>query len=195
MIRQCPKNVTAGTVACFTIAMLAVSIFPAALCHAEQISTSNGYALLIEQTPADAGFVTPELGVHERNKGDVLNLRAIPKPGYKFLYWLGDVEDTTDNETSVAIDSPKIIVAVFARSGHVGGGDDIGLTPGAGRTQLRSSRASIRGGGGGRGATPRDRPSYNPPRRNDEEVPEPTTLLTLGLGSLIAMRHRRKKIQ
>jgi hypothetical protein len=196
-----------------------VSVFPPTGLNAKQVVSSNGYALLIEQTPIDGGTVTPGLGVHEHEKNAVLGLRAVPKPGFKFLYWLGDVEEMEENETSVEVDSPKIIVAVFSRTESIGGGVDAGSTISRGRTTLRNSGSSVRNKGAGRGAKPRDpvKRSYtpfdpfdlsdpsdlsdlfdlfnlfnqlNPP---EEEVPEPATLLIFGVGSLMVMKTRRKK--
>ena len=176
MIKLCPRKISVGAIACFAIALLAVTVFPPGLCNAKPVVSNSGYALLIEQTPVDAGFVTPEPGVHEHSKDDILELRAIPKPGFKFLYWLGDVLDTTESETSVSLDSPKIVVAVFARTSNFDGG-----------------------GGGGAGVktpvyyhNPTPTISTIKSKKKPDPVPEPITLLTLGLGSLLAMRTRKK---
>ena len=48
----------------------------------------NGYAVLIEQSPIHAGTVNPGLGVHKEAVGSTMTLTALPKPGYRFLYWL-----------------------------------------------------------------------------------------------------------
>ncbi len=48
-----------------------------------------GYALLIQQSPPDAGTVTPGIGVHKIGIGQSVQLTAAPRPGYRFLYWLG----------------------------------------------------------------------------------------------------------
>jgi hypothetical protein len=75
----------------------------------------NGYAILIEQSPIHAGTVNPGLGVHKMGIGSTMTLVAMPKPGYRFLYWLGDVSNPASMATQVQIDAPKIVVAVYER--------------------------------------------------------------------------------
>jgi hypothetical protein len=170
----------------------------------------DGYALLIQQSPPDAGFVTPGDGVHKTPIGETVTLSAVPKPGYRFMYWLGDVSNTSANDTTISIDSPKMVVAVFSRENH---DDDL---PGLGITDGMSSG----GGGGGRYAgnpvqsggsvSPTGSPDYPytiynfPPIDNDDdndtdvpvpdgegqEVPEPPTVLLLGIGSILALKRK-----
>ncbi|MHC4949988.1 MAG: PEP-CTERM sorting domain-containing protein [Planctomycetota bacterium] len=73
------------------------------------------YALLIQASPPDAGTVAPGMGVHKIQMGQTVPLSAKPKQGYRFLYWLGDVASTSGVDTTISIDSPKLVVAVFAR--------------------------------------------------------------------------------
>lgn len=75
----------------------------------------NGYAVLIEQSPIHAGTVNPGLGVHKGEVGSTMTLTAMPRPGYRFLYWLGDVSNPSSMATEVQIDAPKIVVAVYER--------------------------------------------------------------------------------
>jgi len=70
-------------------------------------------ALLLQQTPSQGGIVNPQIGVHHFVLDTEVTIIAIPKPGYQFLYWLGDVLDKTANKTTTRLDKPKIIVAVF----------------------------------------------------------------------------------
>jgi hypothetical protein len=72
--------------------------------------------LLIQQTPAEGGSVTPSLGVHYYEPSAHVRLTAVAKAGYQFVYWLGDVGDPGSPATAVRLDSPKIVVAVFERS-------------------------------------------------------------------------------
>ncbi len=81
-------------------------------CRYEQ---EQGYCLLVQASPVDTGFVTPEPGVHRIGLNETVVLKAVPKPGYRFLYWLGDVDNPTANETIINLDSPKIVIAVFER--------------------------------------------------------------------------------
>ncbi len=200
--------------------VLSVSITAAA--------SDEGYALLIQSSPPDAGSVTPGSGVHKVAIGQTVALSAVPKQGYQFLYWLGDVSSTSGVDTTVSVDSPKLVVAVFAKA------DFDEELPGAGIADGQHSP------GGGRGYNPIqspgsvspgrffDRPSRrsipdfpdNPdndipvpgdkdnipvpgdnnnidsiddiPVPGDNEVPEPATVLLLGLGSSIFLKRTRK---
>lgn len=159
-----------------------VCIFGASVCSAEQYSTSDGYAVLLEQSPVGAGYVTPEVGIHD-DQGGVMDLRAVPKPGYRFMYWLGDVENSTENETTISVDSPKIVVAVFSRTTQVTVGDTV--TPGAAIGGLRPSYIPSENGYG----TPVTYPDPEDP--HDDPVPEPSTIALLAIGSAVTFRKRK----
>ena len=114
-------------------------------------AVGDEYALLIQSSPPDAGSVTPGLGVHKMAIGQTVALSAVPKQGYQFLYWLGDVSSTGGLDTTVSVDSPKLVVAVFGRE------DFKEELPGAGITDGQYAP------GGGRGYNPIQSPaSVNP---------------------------------
>ena len=175
----------------------------------------DGYALLIQASPPDAGSVSPGMGVRKIEMGQTVALSATPKPGYRFLYWLGDVSSTSGVDATISVDSPKLVVAVFAK-------DDFEESlPGAGIVDGQYSP----GGGGYR--NPIQSPgSVSPvsgyfdydgfrfpsiPEESDEntddipvpgdnddipvpgdnEVPEPATVVLLGLGSGFLLRRRQ----
>ncbi len=103
-----------------------------------------GYTLLIQQSPADAGAVTPGAGVHKVSVGQTVTLSAVPRPGYQFLYWLGDVSASTATDTSINVDSPKMVVAVFGRESfedELLGGGGLGMSP-SGQSAAGGLRAS-----------------------------------------------------
>lgn len=167
----------------------------AAVCHAQ---SESGYALIVEQTPSDGGAVTPNSGVHRFGVNQMVTLMAEPKNGYRFLFWLGDVTDMTHNQTSVWLDSPKIVVAVFEKtqfelpeeigmsSGGGAGSDDV-VSVGSG---WRMGPGVSGGGNGGSVVTYRliGPPSGDP---GDNPIPEPATLSLLGLGSAWLLKTRR----
>ncbi len=197
--------------------MLSVSVAAAA--------SDDGYALLVQSSPPDAGVVTPGLGVHKTAIGQTVALSAVPKQGYQFLYWLGDVSSTSGPDTTVSVDSPKLVVAVFAKA------DFDEELPGAGIADGQHAP------GGGRGYNPIQSPgsvspgiSFDSPRGftfpdfpdnnipvpgdkdnipvpgdnnnidsiddipvpGDNKVPEPATILLLGLGSSILLKRTKK---
>src|SRR5512140_3011115 len=54
--------------------------------------------------------------LHSFDRFAQVALTATPKPGYQFVCWLGNVTNTTTGSTSVFLDSPKMVIAVFERS-------------------------------------------------------------------------------
>jgi hypothetical protein len=130
-------------------------------------------------------------------------LTAAPKPGYQFVYWLGDVTDPMSNRTIVRLDGPKIVVAVFeavehellvgaeiARSAPVDG-----LIPSA----TDYSRRSFRGGGGTRPRRPKLQSWESEGPENPDEfpvpIPEPSTVVSLMAGGLVVFVRIRTKGQ
>jgi hypothetical protein len=175
---------------------------------------ASGFAdtvsLLLQQTPPNGGEINPGVGVHDLLTDSYMTLTAVAKPGYQFVYWLGDVSDPTSNSTVVSGDSSKIVIAVFERVEyeHLVAAETINSAGGGG---LRRSAAdySRQGGGGGAG---RKRPKYRypsyesdpfpVPENNDlisdefpvpESIPEPATGAIFTLGLLMVTRIRRKK--
>jgi hypothetical protein len=166
-------------------------------------SQTQDIVLLLEQTPVKGGEITPAAGVHHFKPGTEVLLKAVPKPGYKFVHWLGEVSDATASSTVVYLNKPKVIIAVFEQAEHgvssngegltaAGGGAPGGLFP----TALDFSRPGGFSGGGGGSAKPQ---KYyyvikdNKPTPKAPEVPEPATGLLLVMGSLFAFKRRSHK--
>jgi hypothetical protein len=80
-----------------------------------QYCLGEGVALLLQQSTPEGGTVTPQIGVHQFDPGTEITLTATPNPGYQFVLWIGDVIDPTSSSTTLHLDSPKIIVAVFEK--------------------------------------------------------------------------------
>jgi hypothetical protein len=173
----------------------------------------NDPALLLQKSPADGGIITPAAGVHQLELGSEITLTAIPRPGYQFVYWMGDVGEPTSSTTTLYLDAPKIVIAVFERAQF-----EVLFTAGASQIRpggglFRSISQPTQSGFGGPGGVrpggrrwptngnddeepPDDEPGEDFPVPEGEdfpvpEIPEPATVLLLGLGSLVLLRKRR----
>jgi len=149
------------------------------------------YELCIEQSPAQAGKLSPDSGTHRIAADAVVTLSAEPQPGYQFAYWLGDVADPKAQRTTVQVSSSKIVVAIFQPADRdyptevlIGGGG--GRGGGAVPTRIDLSTPGYSLAGGVAKAKPEIVPVPVP-----VPVPEPTALLLLGLGALALRKKRR----
>ncbi len=155
--------------------------------------------LLLEQTPVKGGEITPIAGVYHFAPGAEVTLSAIPKPGYQFVHWLGDVSDPTATSTMVYLNKAKVIIAVFEQIEHgigadkggwptAGGGAPGGLFP----TAVDLGRSGGFSGGGG--AKPRPAQHiYVIGQKPAPQTPEPATGALLILGGLFAFARRRPR--
>ncbi len=170
-------------------AILAIAVIVAALLvptHCQAQST----ALLLQQTPILGGEISLGIGIHYFDLNAEVTLTAVPKPGYQFVYWLGDVSDSTANSTVTYLDAPKIIVAVFERAEYeflVGAESPLDCIPDGGgffASAVDYTRQGWTGGGGRKPMGPPDPPEW---------IPEPATGVLLILGSLLTFTRRRAK--
>ena len=179
----------------------------------------NGPSLLLQQSPVQGGKLNMELGVHKLSRGSEMILKATAKPGYSFVYWLGDVSDPMSSMTSVVLNVPKIVIAVFEKNDEPGLfeledirsalNDTSGGVGGQMRAAADYANTSYSGGGSSKYDGPDYYPNDNPvdddendlpvPSDGDdfpvpgEQVPEPGTVLLMVLGGacLRVRRHRR----
>lgn len=150
----------------------------------------QGYAVLVQESPAGAGEIQPGIGVHNFSANEIVTFTTVPKTGWKFVYWLGDVYDPTKNRTMTAVDGPKIIIAVFERDEFEFIAPAAGASLGPARL---TPRYDVIGGSLGGGYTP---PPPNPPPPNPPPpppIPEPQTIVLLATGGYLIRRNLSKK--
>ncbi len=200
----------------FITATVCLSVLAVLMTSGTAFAAQGGYSLVLQVSPANGGVVTPAAsseGVYSAYAEENVTVSATPSPGYRFVYWLGDVGDQTANETSVSMNAPKMVVAVFERS-------DFDFS------QVVSRSVSSPGGGGLRrspspisnNSTPSAAGGYVPdypdfpdfpedPEDPDEEnpgddlpvpgkmgeenpIPEPATVFIFGAGAVL-VRNRK----
>lgn len=141
--------------------------------------------LFIQQMPTEGGTITPNAGVHHFARNSQVTLTAVPLSGYQFAYWLGDVGDPTARSTTVFLNRPKVVVAVFeprerdysARGSGGAGGHMVAAEADFGQQGWMGSHS--------RPAEP-TRPSL--PHFPAADVPEPATIILLGLSAVLLRR-------
>lgn len=194
--------------------ILAAAIIAAAL-PTQAFCQIDGTVLMLQQSPVQGGSITPNIGVHNFARNEQVILTAVPRPGYQFVYWIGDVSDPTVNRTSVYLDSPKIVIAVFERSQYDFIAMDA-LSKSIPYGGMMGSPRDYAGGGGSGGIGQRPRSEEGPhwpqppePTETDfpvsgeddtdtndfpvpEPIPEPTTISLLALGSIWLLKKRGK---
>jgi uncharacterized repeat protein (TIGR02543 family) len=74
---------------------------------------ANTCLLTIHANPEEGGNTEPELGQYTYVKGDTVDVSAIPEEGYAFVKWIGDVLDSTSQNTRIVMTGDKKIWAVF----------------------------------------------------------------------------------
>ena len=180
---KCRKTMHLGPL--FVAAVLALGL---ATCGYGQ---TPAYELCIEQSPAQAGKLSPDSGTHRVAADAIVTLSAEPQPGYQFAYWLGDVADPKAQRTTVQVNSSKIVVAIFQPADRdaevlIGGAGGRGGGGGAVPTRIDLSTPGYSLAGGVAKSKPEIVPVPVP-----VAVPEPATVLLLGLGTLALRRKLR----
>ena len=193
-----------GYVAAVGCAILLLCFAGSAYCE------DDGTALMLRMSPVNGGTINLSPGVHIYDIDSEVTLIAVPRSGYQFVYWMGNVTDATTSTTTVYLDAPKIVIAVFERSkfafveleegpqGSAGGG---GLVPYQGDY---SNSHSVSGSGSRIGtqhgsSSPETNEDVPVPEKEPDfpvPVPEPATIVFIlaGMFSLAKCRYRRAKV-
>jgi hypothetical protein len=178
----------------------------------------NGIALMLDVSPVEGGSLNLSPGVHNYDMDTPVTLTATPKPGYQFVYWMGDVADATASTTMVYIDSPKIVIAIFERTKFELAVFEEAPQPSRGRGGLipkgSDYAAGLEQAGGGR-RPPKfhfpqiPQPNEDLPVPEAEEdlpvpetegdfpvpIPEPATIAFLLIGMLTLVGTRRRQVK
>jgi len=189
------------------------------LCVVPAYCQDESAALMLQVSPVDGGSVNLSPGVHIFDRDSQVTLTATPKTGYQFVCWLGNVSDARAGRTSVFLDNPKIIIAVFERSkfSFVEFEEDPDISSGGGGLFRSPTEAGSNGSGIGGNRPPKfnfprpktpdvpvpETPPGDVPVPDDTEgdppvpVPEPATVafLLLGMLAMVKRPRRREKVQ
>jgi hypothetical protein len=181
---------TRGHISRRSLALATVTAIVVAALSLRAHAQTPEYDLFIQRSPADAGDVTPIIGTHRVLANSSVTLTANAQPGYQFAYWLGDVSDPSAERTTILVNEPKVVIAVFHREPAKRVQDQIGPGGGGGGFDTLAPTAidlSAPGwspaGGSARGDT-RIVPVIVP-----VVIPEPATVALLTIG-ILALRRR-----
>jgi hypothetical protein len=164
----------------------------------------NGTSLMLETSPVEGGYLNIASGVHAYDMYADVTLKATPKPGYQFVCWLGNVSNSVTSSTTVFLNSPKMVIAVFERSEFATPGEE--LSGSGGYTVVGGGGES--GGGGmvrSQGLSdssleqaafkPQTNPHYYnptpPPPPPPVPTPEPATVTLFFTGFLMLVNRRK----
>jgi hypothetical protein len=169
-------------------------------CFSAQASgQEDGTSLMLDMTPPEGGSLNIVPGVHSYDMFAAVTLIATPKPGYQFVYWMGNVSDATTGTTMVFLDSPKLVIAVFERnkfetveleSDYMAGGEGGGgLVRSAG--QPDSSLEQAVSGTPGEELDGPNIPNDVPVPDENKPVPEPATVILFCTGLFVLINRRK----
>jgi hypothetical protein len=177
------------------IIALSVLMYVLAFITGPALGGEIGVELVLGQSPADGGNVTPDTGVHHFLPDATIAITAIPQEGYRFSHWLGDVTDPKSNTTQIHLNNSKAVMAIYepvagSSEDYTAGGGGMGsgkIIPTRADFFLNGFSAP---GGSARpkGTRPVSRQTAVP-----APVPEPATFILLGMGSIVFARSAKRR--
>ena len=179
--------------------MTVASIFLSALTSVSAFCQTGGVGLYLDQSPSDGGTITPGTGIHRFVPNSQIEISAVPQEGFRFAYWLGDVQDPTASTTQVRLDDSKAVVAVYEPINPINSNDDKkrkkgGAYGGGGTSGLMPSQADFfTVGFAAPGGSSQGSQNITYQVIATEPVPEPITIVFMGLGGLTLTRRFRRK--
>jgi hypothetical protein len=177
--------------------LLVISIVILSFCTAY---AQNSYDVYMQESPPGSGSITPGIGMHTFKDSENVTLTTAPKAGYHFVGWLGDVHDPAANRTSLVVDGPKIIIAVFERDEYEFQEDNPQICLGPEALYPRSdSYTNSNSVGDADHSHHHHHDNPDEPHNDDPpvppEVPEPTTMILLGLGAWFMQSKRKNNLR
>ena len=180
-----------------TAALLALVLVPFA-------SAADDYVLIVKPSPAEAGVVS-----QSAPQNGFASVSATPQNGYQFVYWLGDVTDPASSTTTVSVDSPKLVIAVYERTDYqieaalggtgiagAAGGSAPGIAPSVVTGVEPSAPGAKRYSNSSYGSSNViDDTPLNPdlPVPDETTIPEPSTLALFALAGLKLIKTRKSR--
>jgi hypothetical protein len=167
---------------------------------AQALANEDGTSLMLEASPAQGGYLNIAAGVHTYDMYAEVALKATPKPGYQFVCWLGNVSNSVTSTTSVFLNSPKMVIAVFEQTefdsvesagdfSAGGGGSSGGLIASGGLSDSSLEEAVPE-------TIQLHYPHYSTPQQPPPPVPtpEPATATLLFAGFLMLVNRRKNGV-
>ena len=146
----------------------------------------------MQESPPGSGVIMPGVGMHTYKDKENITLTTAPKAGYRFVGWLGDVRDPSANRTSLVVDGPKIIIAVFERDEYAFEEKDPQIS--VGPEALFPNNVSYGGDLGSGIIKPHYHDHDDEPEPEPDPVPvptpEPATMVLLGIGAWLVNKRK-----
>ena len=77
------------------------------------LNSTPQHTLTMKVNQSGWGSTDPAVGNHNYDEDTVVNIRALPAEGYRFVNWTGAVGDNNASETTVYMDGDKTVTANF----------------------------------------------------------------------------------